>query len=95
MDRRYGSFVWDEGKERQNVRKHGIDFATAAQAFKDSHRKIYVDERHSAHEERMFCFGKVEGRVVTVRFTYRAGLIRVYGAGYWRKGRRYYEAKDA
>jgi hypothetical protein len=28
---------------------------------------------------------------VTVRFTYREGVIRIYGAGYWRKGRKIYE----
>ena len=24
------------------------------------------------------------------RFTYREGMIRIYGAGYWRKGAKYY-----
>lgn len=95
MDRRFGNFVWDEEKERDNLRKHSLDFETAVRVFKDPKRKIYVDERHSVNEERMFCFGRVEGRIVTVRFTYREGLIRVYGAGYWRKGRGYYEAKDS
>lgn len=94
MDRRAGSFVWDVSKELANVRKHGVDFETAAKAFADPHRKIYTDETHSEVESRVFCIGKVEGRILTVRFTYRAGLIRIYGAAYWRKGRRYYEAKD-
>ena len=94
MDQRYGSFVWDIKKERENVQKHGVNFETAARAFMDPGRRIYIDERHSAHEERMFCIGKVSGRTLTVRFTYRNGVIRIYGAGYWRKGRRYYETKD-
>ncbi len=37
------------------------------------------------------CFGIVEGNVLTVRFTWRAGRIRIIGAGYWRKGRKAYE----
>ena len=94
MDRQSGSFIWNEDKERENIRKHGLDFATAARAFGDPKRRIYVDERHREQEERLFCFGKVEGRVMTVRFTYREGLFRIYGAGYWRRGRRYYEAKN-
>ena len=94
MDRRVGSFIWDVNKEAANVRKHGVDFERAAKAFADPHRKIYADERHSEQEPRLFCIGKVEGRVLTVRFTYREGLIRIYGAAYWRKGRRYYEASD-
>jgi hypothetical protein len=28
---------------------------------------------------------------VTVRFTLREGVIRIYGAGYWRKGKKIYE----
>ncbi len=94
MDWRFGNFVWDVEKERENIRKHGVDFEAAARAFQDPRRKLYTDERHGEQEERMFCIGKVGGRIVTVRFTYRSGLIRIYGAGYWRKGRRYYEQED-
>ena len=94
MERQYGSFLWDAGKEIANIQKHGVDFTTAAKAFQDPDRKIYTDERHSAAEERLFCLGQVAGRVLTVRFTYRGGLIRIYGAAYWRKGRRYYDHKD-
>ena len=91
MDRHFGSFVWDERKESTNIRKHGVDFETAAKAFKDPDRKIYTDEGHSVGEERLFCLGKAAGKVLTVRFTYREGKVRIYGAGYWRNGRRYYE----
>ena len=94
MDRTFGSFVWDVRKEAANVRKHGVDFETAARAFKDLKRKIYTDEKHGEREERLFCLGKVGRRVLTVRFTYREGHIRIYGAGYWRKGRYHYEQAD-
>ena len=94
MNRHFGSFVWNTRKEAANVRKHGVDFETAARAFKDPGRKIYRDEKHDETEERLFCLGKVSGRVLTVRFTYREGRIRIYGAGYWRGGRRYYEQTD-
>ena len=86
-----GSFVWDAQKELANIRKHGVDFATAAKAFLDPKRKIFSDEQHGDEEARLFCIGEVEGKVLTVRFIYREGRIRIYGAGYWRKGRRYYE----
>lgn len=86
-----GSFSWDPVKESANIHKHGVDFATAAKVLKDVRRKIYTDAMHSAQEERFFCIGKVENRILTVRFTYRGGLIRIIGAGYWRKGIRYYE----
>jgi uncharacterized protein len=87
-------FAWDPRKERLNIRKHGIDFTTAAKVFLDPRRKIYVDSKHSAQEERMFCIGKVGGKILTVRFTYREGKIRIIGAGYWRRGKSYYEKEN-
>jgi hypothetical protein len=93
-ERIYGSFVWDREKELANIRKHGVDFKTAAQVFKDTRIKIYIDEKHAKEERRFLCIGKVKERVLTVRFTYREGKIRIIGAGYWRKGKRYYEKKD-
>lgn len=84
-------YIWDLDKEIENTFKHGIDFIAASKAFKDPDRKIYIDVKHSGDEERFFCFGKVGNRVITVRFTYRKGKIRIIGAGYWRKGVRYYE----
>ena len=95
MDRRFGSFIWDVRKEASNIRKHGVNFETAATAFKDAARKIFADEKHTATEARLFCIGKVDDTILTVRFTYRGGLIRIYGAGYWRKGRTYYEKDEA
>lgn len=87
-------FAWDADKERENIGKHGVDFAAAARAFADPARRIYTDQKHSVREERFFCMGRVDGRVLTVRFTYRANIIRIIGAGYWRKGAKYYE-KDS
>lgn len=95
MDRRFGTFVWDAQKEAANIQKHGVDFETAARAFKDPDRKVFIDEQHSTIEERLFCIGKVDKEILTVRFTYREHLVRIYGAAYWRSGRRYYEAKDS
>ena len=90
----WGSFLWDVRKEAENVRKHGVNFETAARAFLDPRRKIYTDAEHSVREERFFCIGTVEERVLTVRFTYREDRIRIFGAGYWRKGQVYYETSE-
>ena len=38
--------------------------------------------------------GMVQGGVMTVRFTYRAQVIRIFGAGYWRKGKAIYEREN-
>ncbi len=85
------SFEWDEDKEDENLRKHGVDFRTAQYAFIDFERVIAQDLGHSENEIRYYCFGKVKGGVLTVRFTYRNNNIRIIGAGYWRKGKKIYE----
>lgn len=47
-----------------------------------------------AEEDRYYCMGRVGEGILTVRFTYRANIIRIYGAGYWRKGRKIYEEQN-
>ena len=94
VDIEFGSFIWDVEKDMGNTAKHGVDFVTATQVFDDPRRKIYWDAVHSRSEERFFCIGKVGDKILTVRFTYREGKIRVYGAGYWRKGKEYYEKEN-
>jgi len=85
------SFVWDIVKEAANIRKHGVDLITAARTFIDPERMVFIDSKHSEKEERFYCVGRVGNKILTVRFTYRAGKIRIFGAGYWRKGASYYE----
>ena len=80
MDIISGSFVWDDKKEFENILKHGVNFSVAAQAFFDSERKIFIDHKHGQAEERLFCIGKVDGKILTVRFTYRNDRMRIIGA---------------
>ena len=86
-----GRFEWDRLKDLENREKHGISFATAQLAFADPFRVIAEDLSHSTVEKRYYCFGLVEGGVLTVRFTHRHHVILIIGAGYWRKGRQLYE----
>ena len=93
--RRRATFEWDIGKDRSNQDKHGVSFTRAQYAFADPNRVILEDVTHStADEKRYFCLGKVDEGILTVRFTYREGYIRIFGAGYWRKGRRIYEEQN-
>jgi uncharacterized protein len=71
-----------------------VPFFLAQYAFADPHRVIAEDLAHSETEERFFCFGEVNGGILTVRFTYRGGVIRIFGAGYWRKGKTIYEREN-
>jgi len=87
-------FEWDPKKDRENQRKHGVAFALGQLAFADPSRVIAEDLSHSSGEDRYYCFGRVEGGVMTVRFTFRENVIRIFGAGYWRRGRRIYEHEN-
>ncbi len=89
-----GSFEWDDAKDLANQAKHGLSFSEAQFAFADPDRVIARDLGHSNEEDRFYCFGRLGEGIVTVRFTYRDEVIRIFGAGYWRKGKRIYECKN-
>ena len=90
-------FDWDESKNLENQKKHGISFNEAQHAFFDQNRVIAEDLEHSQFEKRFYCFGlDLEGvGIITVRFTYRSDPIRIFGAGYWRKGKKIYEQANS
>lgn len=88
------SFEWDPVKYRLNREKHGVSFQQAQHAFADPRRVIAQDRSHSADENRYYCFGKTGAGVLTVRFTWRNGMIRIIGAGYWRREKQIYEAQN-
>jgi|SRR3989304_5441651 len=88
-------FEWDPDKDQENQAKHGVAFAMAQFAFADPRRVIAQDLSHSSTEQRYYCFGKVGEGILTVRFTYRNEVIRIYGAGYWRKGKQIYERENS
>lgn len=87
-------FDWDDRKNLDNIAKHGVSFQDAQQAFQDAQRVILEDSRHRDNEQRYFCLGKVGGEIMTVRFSYRGGQVRIFGAAYWRKGKKRYEKEN-
>lgn len=87
-------FAWDDAKDRVNQRKHGVAFAASQAAFFDPKRVIAEDLDHSTTERRYFCIGEAGGGILTVRFTWRDESIRIFGAGFWRKGKAIYEKEN-
>jgi uncharacterized protein len=87
-------FEWDKNKDQENQAKHNVSFSAAQHAFLDPARIIVEDISHSTEEDRFYCIGRVGEGIMTVRFTYRGNVIRIYGAGYWRKGRKIYEDQN-
>ena len=87
-------FEWDPDKDIANQERHGVSFGLAQFAFADPRRVIAQDISHSSTESRYYCFGWVGGGILTVRFTHRDDVIRIFGAGYWRRGKRVYEREN-
>ena len=73
---------WDQTKNDINVAKHGVSFFEAQSVFLDPDRITAEDLEHSITKKRYYCFGKVGEAVITVRFTYKDRIIRIFGAGY-------------
>ena len=85
------TFEWDENKNSENIRKHKVSFEKAQDTFFDVNRMILEDVNYSVSEKRYFCIGKTDKGILTVRFTIRGQNIRIFGAGYWRQGKKLYE----
>ncbi|MDR0720313.1 MAG: BrnT family toxin [Treponema sp.] len=63
-------FLWDEKKNLDNIKKHGLSFIQALPAFSDSLRKEYYDDKHSGFgEERFLLAGFAENSVLLISFT--------------------------
>lgn len=78
FDYENASFEWNDDKEEQNYKKHGIHFKTAAKVFKDPHKLIREDEEHP--EERYDVLGKV-GKLLFVVCVFKENdTVRIISA---------------
>jgi uncharacterized DUF497 family protein len=79
-------FEWDDQKNEENIRKHGIDFADVSEIF-NSPMLIDLDDRVDYDEERWIGIGLLRTLVAVVIFTERANdTVRIISA---RKATRY------
>jgi len=89
-------FEWDEEKNRENIRKHGVSFQEAQSVFLDENAVRYFDPDHSGDEDRFVMLGmSFQLRVLVVCHCFRKNdeIIRIISArkadkkeagGYWR-----------
>jgi uncharacterized DUF497 family protein len=63
-------YEWDEDKNRQNIHKHGLDFADAWEVFEGPVR-VNLDTRANYGEDRWSGVGLLGNRIVVVSFTIR------------------------
>ena len=64
--------TWDEAKRKQNIKKHGLDFA-GCDAIWDHFTITREDRRQVYGEARQVCFGLLTGEVVVMVYTERLG----------------------
>ena len=65
-------FSWDDGKERENLRKHGIAFEEATTVFADESARLKHDPDHSQQEDRFLLLGfSAKLRILVVVHAYR------------------------
>ena len=72
-------FEWDAAKAAANLAKHGVDFAQATAVFTDPAHLTITDARHTA-EHRENTTGLVQGHLLTITHTARAGVTRLISA---------------
>jgi uncharacterized DUF497 family protein len=64
-------YEWDNVKEAQNRRKHGVDFVDATAALEDPNRLEEIDTQLEHGEERMRVTGMAHGKILFVVTTLR------------------------
>ena len=81
------NFEWDEQKNHNNVRKHGIDFSEAKLVFNDFNAIFFEDERFDYGEIRYVAIGLLDSdslnKIIIVVVVYtekREDLIRIISA---------------
>ncbi len=92
-------FQWDAGKEKVNIRKHGVSFEEARTVFYDEHAIQFFDPDHSEDEDRFILLGmsfKLRTLVVCHCFRESETVVRFLSARkadrdeekeYWRRRR--------
>lgn len=76
-------FEWDQRKNLQNRRKHGVSFEEAETVFVDDDALFMADPDHSEREERFVLLGlSATPRVLVVCHCYRrkGDVIRIISA---------------
>ena len=61
-------FVWDENKNLNNIKKHGIDFSDAIQLFQYP-LLTCIDRRKDYKEERWVGIGILKGIIAVIVYT--------------------------
>jgi uncharacterized DUF497 family protein len=75
-------FIWDESKNRSNIKKHGINFNDACYAFADPNQLNMPDHAGNYGEDRWLLLGAeaVNGTIVVVHVEVEQDTMRIISA---------------
>ena len=74
-------FEWDQAKAIANLRKHGVSFDEATEAFGDPLSLNLPDPNHAAREQRFLVLGLSQsGRLLVVSYAERGVRTRLISA---------------
>jgi len=74
------AFEWDASKARANLKKHGVSFEHAAEAFDDAFALIEEYITADYGEDRFVLIGRAFGGILAVIYTERGERIRIISA---------------
>jgi uncharacterized protein len=69
-------FGWDEVKRQANIVKHGLDFVDAREIFDG--RPMLSAASARDNEERFVTIARLQGRFVTIVWTWREPVRRIF-----------------
>jgi uncharacterized protein len=72
-------FEWDPAKEAKNIEERGISFEIASSIWGGQVLEK-IDDRRDYGETRILTFGKIEGRLMAVLYTWRENNRRIISA---------------
>ena len=73
-------FIWDEAKNAENIKKHGIDFNDAKEIFQFPYLDG-PDQKHDYGEDRWIAIGLLVNHIIVVVYTERCeNVIRITSA---------------
>jgi uncharacterized protein len=73
-------FEWDDAEAASNLAKHGVRFESAVRIFFDNARVDIDVSRGADAEVRRKAIGIIDGRLFTVVYTERQGIVRIISA---------------
>ena len=73
-------FEYDEEKNRQNIKKHGVSFRSAARVFFDFDRIEFFDEENSGLEDRFDTIGDTSAGMLSAASATTIGNVEAFTA---------------